>query len=106
MKLLQRIRQGEIELCCVGEHGEQIWVNIYDVINYLEDEIIKRGDQKETLENLGKAIKKLEDDNEKYREALLEIDSSDTLTFKQRMLLEDPLPFIYKTVKEVLKETE
>jgi len=42
IRLLQRIRKKRIEICCVGENGEHIWVSIFDLIAYVEDEAKKK----------------------------------------------------------------
>lgn len=58
--LKTRYDNDELQVLCVGKNEEHIWVTIFDLYDYMTDEVIKTmpaGENKESLENLGRVIR-------------------------------------------------
>lgn len=41
IKLITRYDNDLLQVCCIGEHGEHLWVTIYDLYDYMTEEVLK-----------------------------------------------------------------
>lgn len=61
VRLKKRYDNDRLQVLCVAEDGKtHLWVTIFDLRNYFDDELqrkMSKDHKEETLENLGKAIK-------------------------------------------------